>query len=395
MQQRAHSPKIVNSWIIAAVLCINTFSKILGIFIAIPYNIVMMEAVMMFFIAWANKKVLLLIKELIVILLIVAAIMGYSFLLWGLDGRVTERLLKFVMYALFSMMCIQYPFEEAALLKAVFTFGFIHAAYLFAYATPLINSGVMSLDNTMDLSYTSLIYLFADAWVVRDKSQKKMLRLMAFTLCLAFTYFLAVVSTNRGALISAICYFALYPVVRCTRRSLRVTMFLLIIAAAVLVYLNLVPILEAIDEYTSSHGVIINPLRKSIWQMNNTDSMTSGREDNYAAAIEMIRETLALPNGVASYHIYTNVAYYPHNIFLEAGVEFGFIGFVLVAIIILRACNIMVFKQTKYSHMILMFFCLSITRLMFSSSYWENTFIWPMMLLMWPSVAEGEALLHV
>ena len=109
----------------------------------------------------------------------------------------------------------------------------------------------------------------------------------------------------------------------------------------------------------------------------------------------MIRETLALPNGVASYHIYTNVAYYPHNIFLEAGVEFGFIGFVLVAIIILRACNIMVFKQTKYSHMILMFFCLSITRLMFSSSYWENTFIWPMMLLMWPSVAEGEALLHV
>ena len=114
MQQRAHSPKIVNSWIIAAVLCINTFSKVLGIFITIPYNIVMMEAVMMFFIAWANKKVLLLSKELIVILLIVAAIMGYSFLLWGLDGRVTERLLKFVMYALFSMMCIQYPFEEAA-----------------------------------------------------------------------------------------------------------------------------------------------------------------------------------------------------------------------------------------------------------------------------------------
>ena len=279
MQQRAHSPKIVNSWIIAAVLCINTFSKVLGIFITIPYNIVMMEAVMMFFISWANKKVLLLSKELIVILLIVAAIMGYSFLLWGLDGRVTERLLKFVMYALFSMMCIQYPFEEAALLKAVFTFGFIHAAYLFAYATPLINSGVMSLDNTMDLSYTSLIYLFAGAWVVRDKSQKKMLRLMAFTLCLAFTYFLAVVSTNRGALISVICYFALYPVVRCTRRSLRVAMFLLIIVATVLVYLNLVPILEGIDEYTSSHGVIINPLRKSIWQMNNTDSMTSGRED--------------------------------------------------------------------------------------------------------------------
>jgi len=63
MQQRARSPKIVNSWIIAAVLCINTFSKVLGIFITIPYNIVMMEAVMIFFIAWANEKVLLLSKE--------------------------------------------------------------------------------------------------------------------------------------------------------------------------------------------------------------------------------------------------------------------------------------------------------------------------------------------
>ena len=208
---------------------------------------------------------------------------------------------------------------------------------------------------------------------------------MAFTLCLAFTYFLAVVSTNRGALISAICYFALYPVVRCTRRSLRVTMFLLIIAAAVLVYLNLVPILEAIDEYTSSHGVIINPLRKSIWQMNNTDSMTSGREDNYAAAIEMIRETLALPNGVASYHIYTNVAYYPHNIFLEAGVEFGFIGFLLVAAIIVRAIFFIVIKPTQFSHLILLFFCLSIPRLMFSSSYWENTFIWLLIMLLWRS----------
>lgn len=390
MCRSADSRERVNAWLIAATLCVNTFSKVLGIFITIPFNIVIMETVLLFFLTLQNGKKLFLKKELIVILLIVAAIMSYTYLLWGMDSRITERLLKFVMYALFAMLCIQYPFEQETLLKAIFTIGFIHVIYLYAYATPLINSGIMSIDNTMDLSYTSLIYLFSSACVARGQTNKKIVRLLAYILCLSFVYFLVVVSTNRGALISAICYFALYPVIKCKKRSLRVALFIFIVIAAILFYLNLVPILEGIDDYAASHGVVINPLRKTLWQMNNTDSMTSGREDVYAAAIAMIKETLALPNGVASYDIYTHAAYYPHNIFLEAGVELGFIGFILVAIIILRACDIMVLRQTGYSHIVLMFFCLSIVRLMFSSSYWENTFIWPMIMLMWPSNSVEE-----
>ena len=42
-----------NSWLIAMILCINTF-KILGIFITIPYNIVLMEMVLMVFLAVLN-----------------------------------------------------------------------------------------------------------------------------------------------------------------------------------------------------------------------------------------------------------------------------------------------------------------------------------------------------
>lgn len=109
------------------------------------------------------------------------------------------------------------------------------------------------------------------------------------------------------------------------------------------IYINLFPLLEMVDEFTTSCGFTINPLRKTIQQMNYSDSMTSGREDVYSDAIKLIKDTNALPNGVASFEILLNDTYYPHNIFLEAGIEFGFIGFIIVAVIIFKACyNIVV-----------------------------------------------------
>lgn len=373
----------MNSWLIAMVLCINTFSKVLGIFVTIPFNIVLMETALTIFLALLNNNKILMKKELVVILIIVAGIMGYSLLLWNFDSRVIERLLKFVMYAFFAMLCIQYTFDEEALIKAIFVIGILHATYLFVYAEPRLSIGVMSMDDTMDLSYTSLIYLFAAANVVVDKYQKVSIRIIAVSICCAFIYFLTVVSSNRGALIAMVCYFSIYFVTKCKRKDLRVCLFLLVIVAAIIAYTNIVPILETIDEFTTARGIEISPLKKTIWQMNNSDSMTSGREDNYSVAFQMIKDTWALPNGVASYHIQTNAAYYPHNIFLEAGVEFGFIGFVLVAFIICKACHMMVIVPNKYGNLILLLFCLSIPRLMVSSSYWENSYIWPMMMLMW------------
>lgn len=383
MQQMVSSRVRTNSWLIAMILCINTFSKILGIFITIPFNIVIMETALLIFLAVLNENKILMKKELIIILVIVAGIMVYSLIVWNFDSRVIERLLKFVMYAFFSMLCIQYTFDEQTLLKAICVIGLLHATYLFVYAEPRLKVGIISMDDTMDLSYTSLIYLFASVSIVANKQEKNVLRICALTSCVAFVYFLTLVSTNRGALVAAGCYFAFRFVSRCKQQSLRTCLFFLVVMLAVIAYLNIVPILESIDEFTTACGIEITPLKKTIWQMNNTDSMTSGREDNYAIAIQMIKDTWALPNGVASYHIQTMVAYYPHNIFLEAGVEFGFIGFVLVALVIVKACYMMVISPRKYSHLILLLFCLSIPRLMVSSSYWENSYIWPMLMLMW------------
>ena len=387
MQSRAANSLRINSWLIASVLCINTFSKWLSVFVYIPFNIVLMENAVLLLLVLLNNGRVLLKQELSIILLVVAGIMGYSLILWRFDSRVMERLLKFVMYALFAMLCIQYPFDEKVLLRAICYIGIIHVAFLFLYASPQIKAGIMSVDNTMDLSYTSLIYLFASAEIVGSKYERKMNRLLALVICVLVVYFITVVSMNRGALIAAACYFAFRVIISSKRLALRVMCFVGVVIAALIVYDNLIPILEAADEFTSSRGVVINPLKKTIQQMNYSDSMISGRETVYDAAIQMIKDTWAMPNGVASYHIQTNVAYYPHNIFLEAGVEFGFIGFVLVAFIIYKACYMMVIVPSKYSHLILLFFCLSIPRLMVSSSYWENSYIWPMMMLMWSSEA--------
>lgn len=385
MQSRVANPIRINSWLIASVLCINTFSKWLSVFVYIPFNIVLMETAVLLLLVLLNNGRVLLKQELIIILLVVAGIMGYSLILWRFDSRVMERLLKFVMYALFAMLCIQYPFDEKELLTAICYIGIIHIAYLFLYAASQIKAGIMSVDNTMDLSYTSLIYLFASAEIAGSKYERKSNRLLALMICAFVAYFITVVSMNRGALIAAASYFAFRVITSSKRLLLRVMCFIGVIIAALIVYDNLIPILEAADEFASSRGVVINPLRKTIQQMNYSDSMISGREAVYGAAVQMIKETWALPNGVASYHIQTNAAYYPHNIFLEACIEFGFVGIILVALIILRACYFIVITPVRRSGIILMFFCMSIPRLMVSSSYWENSYIWPLMMLLWSS----------
>lgn len=384
MRGLSFSQESTNAFLIAMVLCINTFSKILGMFITIPYNIAMMETALLLTLVLCNDGQLIIGQTLTIILIIVACIMGYSLLLWTFDARVVERLLKFVMYALFTMICIQYPFEEKTLQWAVFLIGIMHAAYLFSYAVPRLNSGAMSLDDTMDLSYTSLMYLFVASNIASDRRIKLLHRLAAAMMSLIFAYFLLAVSTNRGALVAAGCFYVLRLVQRCRRKEIRVFLFCSLIVILLVFLMNCVTILETVDAWTTSKGLVINPLRKTLWQLTTEGSMDSGREENYAAAIQLIKDSWALPNGVAGYHIITNVAYYPHNIFLEAGVEFGVIGFIMVAAIILKACYCMVIASDKYSRFLVVLFCLSVPRLMVSSSYWENSYLWPMMIMMWP-----------
>lgn len=382
MQTLVVSNKNINSLLIAIILCINTFSKMLSIFVIIPYNIVMMESVILILLAIMNSGKIPLTKPFLTILFIVAAVMGYSLFIRKFDSRVIERCLKFIMYAAFPMVCIQFPFEEKLLMRGILYIGIIHAVYLFGYAAPYIRAGLMDMDTTMDLSYTSLTYVFAAITILFSRREKLFLRVISLATILLFLYFLISVSTNRGALIAAFCFISMRFLMFSKSPKIRVSLFILIIACGIITFMNIVPFMEKIDELATSHGVVIQPLRKTIHQMNYNDSMTSGREKFYSAAMELIRESYAFPNGVAAFDIIKH-AYYPHNLFLEVCIEMGIVGVVLAAYIILKACDQMLVHQNKYSFLILMFFCLSIPRLMISSSYWENAFIWPMMILLW------------
>lgn len=383
MQRWNVSQENVSAWLIAAILCVNTFAKVLGTVIIIPYNIVLMEIAAMIALVICNEGKVLFSKAFTVILIVVACIMGYSLLLRMFDMRVIERLLKFVMYAFFAMFCIQYPFHERTLQKAIFAIGLLHAVYLFGYAMSRLENDLMSLDDTMDLSYTTLIYLFTASDFVVNRRERGWLRLFALAMSLLFFYFLIGVSSNRGALLAAGCFYGLRWVTRCRNKSLRVLLLVCMAGMMAALALNFITVLEAINDWTTSKGFVITPIRKTLWQQRSDQSTASGREVLYAAAIQLIKDSWALPNGVAGCDILTQLMYYPHNIFLEAGVELGFAGFILVGWIIIKACYMMVIEPRKYSRWIILFFCLSIPRLMVSSSYWENSYIWPMMVLMW------------
>lgn len=103
-------------------------------------------------------------------------------------------------------------------------------------------------------------------------------------------------------------------------------------------------------------------------------SSSSGRDTIYTNAIKFGNENWLFGNGIGSFrYIY---GAYPHNIFLEFYVQFGIFGVIVLIYLLIKVFSYLLLKNYKNKEILLFLFCLSIPRLILSSSFWERPEFW-------------------
>ena len=107
---------------------------------------------------------------------------------------------------------------------------------------------------------------------------------------------------------------------------------------------------------------------------------TSGRDEVYRAALDMISEKPIIGYGLFGYkdkpYSFSKIGY-PHNIFLEVLLQGG-MCFLLIFVLYLFSTvqKLLKIVKNKYQSVVALFFVFSMTLLLFSGSYVENPFFW-------------------
>lgn len=370
----------INGALIALVFCMQILTKLLALFIAIPYNIVIMECIAALLMILLNKGKMLLSRPLSVMLVIVGLIFAQSAILTAAQGIFVQRVLHFVMYGFFSAFCIQFDFDEKSLRRTVMYCGLLYTAYLYMYAIKWLVAGAMSVDDTMDLAYTSLVPMFAAIWTLIDKD-RLFNRFIALLVIASIGYFILMYSANRGALVALMCFVVIIFLGNIRSTTKRTIVLISVICIGVVLICNLLPVLEWINDKAMANGYVIKPLFKMIQEFNNADNIGSGRGGLYQWALDILKGNYFIPSGVGSFYLATGHEY-PHNMLIELGLEIGLHAIVFCFYLIFRAFRQMLYDQTENSKLLVFLFCLSIPRLMVSSTIWENFYFWPMIVLL-------------
>lgn len=135
--------------------------------------------------------------------------------------------------------------------------------------------------------------------------------------------------------------------------------------------------LSLVSETLTDHGLASYALKKYInISGNNFASTTSGRDIIYTSGYLKILESPIFGSPLDTCLKDTGLMYY-HNIFLDLLVNFGVIIFtVFIAFIVFYSVKAFQSKNPLFKVLFMIFFCVSVSRLMISSSFWERPEFW-------------------
>lgn len=207
-------------------------------------------------------------------------------------------------------------------------------------------------------------------------------KIMALHLLLILLLILSIVFGHRGSiLVNVAIYF--YIFIYSTKYKKTV---ILTICSSVLTFIYLINVyteefLKVLDkiamllENYNSYSI-----SKLLWSIQIGTIDTSGRDDLYSQAIMMIKEKdFFYPNGLGRFLNDTGVTY-PHNLFLEIYLIFGFLSFLILLFFLLKLLKYYFFKQEKtFSsefHIINIFLLYSFIRLLTGGSFINEPFLW-------------------
>ena len=194
-------------------------------------------------------------------------------------------------------------------------------------------------------------------------------------LCLYAIFFKA----NRSCII-AFVVFLVFKWLFCSkekRSNSQVIKLIALILIGALILLLFFIFLESINRFFISRGIVIRGLDLMVQAIHYSDIelFTAGRGDLWKKALSMFATSPIIGNGIgvfeSAYGIYT------HNILLDILVQYGMIGLTVFLIFFIKSVNNIKLIQA-HEKKVFVFSLLSIwlSKLMLSSSFWEEKTFW-------------------
>jgi|SRR5690625_705841 len=306
----------------------------------------------------------------LMVIIIIIAIMLFNYLLMPYKEEALYFLVEFVKFGVIPLFLASNIKREESLLKYWLILGILNLIILLFY----INDINQREFNYMTFGrYSTLSFIIFSIYYYRKKFAKLMLPLMILSGTMIIIF------GNRSSILVLfliLIYFALRNVVvkPTLKKCFKIHFYIVIIAFLIF---NLKKIIYRIIDILENKNIASYTFKKlGALLDNNVQGFVSGRDSIYSNSISMIYENNLMPKGIG-YYQYSTGEVYPHNIFLDIILTFGFVGIIflliLIPLFILSYCKI---NDRNFREIIAILSIYQFTILNFSGTFWSAPVVW-------------------
>lgn len=349
----------INSIILGLFLSSSMVTKLITSVISFNNNIVIFVGGLLVASFLLNLRRTYSLKLVAVNMVVIVAFMFSYFANAANSSFTMNYLLNYFLYGAAGMILCSIETDGTTVMKAITAvFGLFSVLTVIKYIPQAQN--VLYIEQSMDISYTMVIGLSASVFVL--KNSNIIFRILICGIDAISLYYLLFLSDCRGAVLSLVF---LGMIVLLRRSKHKIFISIVFIALMVFVLWGWDSIIEALSE---SHSEM-----RWISRFRRGTDIFSGRSDLFEIAKDVISNN-ALGKGIGYFETVSE-GQYTHNIYTQLLCEFGiFIGGALsIYITVLTIKSLIDKRSTDFD---IFCICQFVPRLLLSSVYWSNPFIW-------------------
>lgn len=340
--------------------------KIIYSFELILYIIILLSSIL---INWKQVN-----KKFLIMFIIFNSLFLLNIIIVDYERTVMKIYFTFFYSAIGSLYLVSKKIDWSFFLKSWYVVGITNIFIWFSLLDLVAEREIsyMNLGTSLSFSFIIIFYRF----YLKRKWYDLIFLSTVFTVIAIFG--------NRGALLAITLMMLIFLFYKSKYKKsifslgLLATTFMLTIDIKML----LINRLESIIVYLEEFNISTLSLRKiTVVLKDGFSEGSTGRDGIYDKAVDIISDGF-LPRGVGYFQEITNYVY-PHNIFLDMLIIFGFFSIPII-IIVVMATIYYFYKETFYirKDVVLMLLVVSLTRLSLSSTFLQEISLWLMIGLM-------------
>jgi len=372
----------INGILIGFFISLSMVTKILTSFVTINNNVLFISMFILILSLLNNKLELK--KSMLIFIYLILMLFCISLIRLPGNEYTVSYLLGFFFYGIVGIHLVSQEYSLKVVVKTIYIIFLFFLVFLLPSYIKKIKSGEISIDFTMDLSYTILIgiiiLVIKTLFYPSGKIFEKIISSLLFTYSM---YYLFIINANRGS-IMAFCLFLILILVFYTKiKVVKKLMIFSGIIVAVTLTIFFEYFLNQINNLLIVNFNIHSTLMHKLIYQYNSGSFTSNREEMWGNAFELFSNNFLIGAGIGS--LEGEYGYYAHNYVLQLLSELGI--FMAFPFILLSIYGL--YKILKSEHgneeilLICILFSLSIPRLFISETLWNSSFFWMYIFLMY------------